>query len=94
MTSRKYKSAWILTIIFLVLLVVPTVTTFVLTLLGTPVAFSIISPEMFVTFITLIWSAYFGANILQKKFIGTREIEPDDEDNDGFGGQPADVDNP
>ena len=92
MTSRKYKSAWALTVIFLILLVAPAITTFILALLGTPVVFSIISAEMFVTFCTLLWSAYFGANILQKKFIGL-PVETENP-GDGSGGQPIESNNP
>lgn len=100
MTSRKYRSAWALTIIFLVLLVAPAITSFVLTLVGAPVAFSIISAEMFVTFCTLLWASYFGANVATKwvynkedKVLGDPMISESITDDDS-GGQPPNSQNP
>ena len=93
--SRKYRSAWYLTFIFLALLVVPSVTSFLLTLLWKDTTFAILTVESFVTFISLIWAAYFGANVAQShnSFVPKTLVEPEDKEN-GLGGQPPEGENP
>lgn len=61
-TSRKWKLAISLCILFTAIFVVPWVTTLVLTLCGSPVTFQLLSPELYVTLMTMLFSTYFGAN--------------------------------
>jgi hypothetical protein len=100
-TSRKYRAAWILTLIFVSLLVIPGITSLLLTVLWKPITFSFLPIEGFITFITLIWAAYFGANVTEKhKSFVSKELETDflddviEDEGDGLGGQPVESDNP
>jgi hypothetical protein len=100
-TSRKYRAAWILTFIFVGLLVIPAVTSLLLTIFWKEITFSILPIGAFVTFVSLIWAAYFGANVTEKhnsfsnKTTTTNLLDEVTEDEgDGFGGQPPEANNP
>lgn len=100
-TSRKYRAAWILTLIFVGLLALPAVTSLLLTIFWKEITFSILPVSAFVTFITLIWTVYFGANVTEKhtafnskKAVTSLLDEVIEDEGDGSGGQPPESDNP
>lgn len=74
-SSRKWKLAVTLCILFTALFVVPWITTLVLTLCGSPVTFQLLTPELYVTLITMLFATYFGANVTAK--FATKSIEPE-----------------
>ena len=98
-SSRKYRSAWKLTLLFTLMTVVPAVVSLLLTLLmdnGKEYAFTVLPIDWYVPLIGMLWGAYFGANVIEKhisfvpkKFVITSF---EDEGNDN-GGQPEGSDN-
>jgi hypothetical protein len=98
-SGRKYRTAWKLTILFSIMLVVPIIVSFICALLGVSVAFTILPVEYFVPLVGLLWGAYFGANVMEKRsiFNPDSKLQSVAEVNkvpDGSGGQPAGTDNP
>ena len=102
--SRKYRTAWILTWLMLVLYAIPRVASFALGLHG-EAAFIMLSEQGFLSFLLIIWGAYFGANVTEqhKSFVSKKSplSRPDEladevvEDiGDDRGGQPEGSDNP
>jgi len=71
--SRKYRSAWLLTILVSGLLIVPPIFS---VLLGLKEALILLGEGSYVTFLTIIWSVYFSANVAQKIFTSNN---PEDE---------------
>ncbi len=84
--SRKWKLAkwafWVLT----GLLVIPGVTSLVLSLFGSSAPFSLMTPSLYITGLGLVTGLYGAANVIQKKLVKN--------EGDGFGGQPPESDNP
>lgn len=84
--SRKWKLAkwsfWVLT----ALLVLPGITSLVLALCGLDIAFTLMTPELFITGLGLVVGLYGAANVVQKKLIGP-PVDIEDLGDDS-GGQP------
>jgi len=97
-TSRKYRTAWYLTLLFTLLMVIPAFATLVFALVGEAITFTLMPVAYYVPFITVIWSAYFGANVMEKRFFGRKpDIDMDyypDIDVEDYGDQPEDSNNP
>jgi hypothetical protein len=89
--SRKWKLAkwsfWTL----VALLVCSGATSLVLALTGAGFSLTLMTPELFITGLGLILGLYGAANVLQKKFV---KLSNDEDEGDGFGGQPPEADNP
>jgi ABC-type uncharacterized transport system permease subunit len=89
--SRKWKLAkwsfWVL----VALLVFSGLASLVLALCGTGYVLTLMSPDLFITGLGLTLGLYGAANVIQKKF--TKPSDNEDE-GDGFGGQPPESDNP
>jgi len=64
--SRKYKLAVWLCVLFTAIFILPWVTTLVLTLCGSPITFQLLTPELYVTLMTMLFASYFGANAAVK----------------------------
>lgn len=89
--SRKYKLAVWLCVLFTAIFILPWVTTLVLTLCGSPVTFQLLTPELYVTLITMLFATYFGANVTAKFATKgtTSEVIPGPGDSgEGNGAQP------
>lgn len=91
--SRKYRSSWILTVIFLGLFTIPKLAAFLITLFWKQTTFDLITSTELITFLSLVWAAYFGANVVQhhqsfssKQISADTKIEIDS--GAGAGGQP------
>jgi len=64
--SRKYKAAWKLTWVFIVLFTLPPLISCLVSLLWKPLAFTLISDTIFCSVVTFLWVGYFGVNLAQK----------------------------
>lgn len=101
-SSRKYRTAWYLTVLFSGLLVVPGLASLFITLFVEQMEFTLLPVGYYVTLVAGIWGIYFGANLTEKlSAFQPKEAPPADflnniietVDNDR-GGQPTDSDNP
>ena len=100
-TSRKYRSAWILTVILLGLFVIPPIVGLLLTVFWQEVEWVLLPVSGFGTLLMMIWGFYFGANVAEKhKAFNVKQTpfglldEVTEDEGDGYGGQPPDADNP
>ena len=86
--NRKLKVAWSLTVLVTMMLVVPSLGTALSGLWGTGFSWMLVGEGTWAAVITLVWGAYFGANVAEKhssfiqdydanKAIG--EVNPDNE---------------
>lgn len=92
-SSRKYRTAWKLTIILMVMFVVPVLVSFVVALMGQSIQFTLIPVEYFVPLFLGIWGTYFGVNVVEKlpKLRKDKKIEQVtmiEDTGKGTGGQP------
>ena len=65
-TSRKYRTAWMLTWLMTALFVAPHLISTILFLVGYRMEFDLLPVSYYIPFITGIWFAYFGANVVEK----------------------------
>ena len=74
----------------------PKIFSLLVTLFVGTLVFEIIPVEYVVTFLSLIWGAYFTANVTEKykSFVPKSDRTFAEDRGDGFGGQPEEADNP
>jgi len=97
-TSRKYRTAWMLTWLMTGLFAIPGIISFVMAIFRMGFEFTLLPASYYIPFVTGIWFAYFGANVVEKykrlekpePMIFNRGQAP----GDGYGGQPKNTDNP
>jgi len=64
-TSRKYRTGWYLTLLSTVVLIAPFVSGFFLASACT----ELIDGAQWLTFLAVLWGAYFGANVAEKHMV-------------------------
>lgn len=75
--GRKLRAAWILTIMTTAMLVVPTLSTAICAAIGIAFTWNLIGAPTWASTISLVWAAYFSANVAEKH----RSMMPDAEYN-------------
>jgi len=64
--NRKLRAAWGLTILTTIMLGAPTLATSVSAMVGVNFAWVLIGEATWAAIISLLWTAYFGANVAEK----------------------------
>ena len=64
--NRKLQAAWVLTALTTIMLVIPTLASSVSVTVGVGFAWVLIGEATWAATISLVWAAYFGANVAEK----------------------------
>ena len=76
--SRKLRAAWIITTITIAMLVVSTLGTAIGAALGSNFVWQLIGEGTWMGVVSLIWSAYFASNVVEKHSSFVQDAEYND----------------